>query len=76
MTVDDAIRLGQLLKLAGVVDSGAEARALLADGEVEVDGEVDTRRGRQVEVGSVVRVALPTGDQLLRVVADRPGAVE
>jgi ribosome-associated protein len=50
----EMIRLGQLLKLAGVVDDGAQARALIEDGEVRVDGEVDRRRGRQVRPGSSV----------------------
>jgi len=51
---DAMIRLGQLLKLAGVVDDGAQARALIEDGEVSVDGEVERRRGAQVRPGSVV----------------------
>jgi ribosome-associated protein len=50
----DMIRLGQLLKLAGVVDDGAQARTLIENGEVKVDGEVDRRRGRQVQPGSSV----------------------
>jgi ribosome-associated protein len=57
------IRLGQLLKLAGVVDDGAQARTLIEDGEVSVDGEVDRRRGRQVRPGSSVEL----GDTLIRV---------
>lgn len=51
---DDTIRLGQLLKLAGVVDSGAEAKGLLADGAVRVNGEPESRRGRQLHPGDVV----------------------
>jgi ribosome-associated protein len=58
------IRLGQLLKLAGVAEDGGEAKALLADGLVCVNGEVETRRGRQLGVGDVVAV----GDEVLRVV--------
>jgi ribosome-associated protein len=54
---DDTIRLGQLLKLAGVVDSGAEAKALLADGDVTVNGEPEQRRGRQLARGDVVIAA-------------------
>ena len=50
----EMIRLGQLLKLVGVVDSGAEAKALLAEGEVLVNGEPEVRRGRQVRRGDVV----------------------
>ena len=53
---DETIRLGQLLKLAGVVDDGAQARTLIEDGEVRVDGEVDRRRGRQVRPGSTVEL--------------------
>lgn len=51
---DASIRLGQLLKLAGVVDDGATAREVIERGLVTVNGEVDTRRGRQVRVGDVV----------------------
>jgi ribosome-associated protein len=61
----DMIRLGQLLKLAGVVDSGGELKALLAEVEVLVNDEPDNRRGRQLHDGDVVRVA---GEEL-RVVA-------
>jgi ribosome-associated protein len=60
---DDTIRLGQLLKLAGVADSGAEAKELLADGAVSVNGEPEERRGRQLRRGDVVQV----GDEQLRV---------
>ena len=52
----EMIRLGQLLKLAGVVDDGAQARTLIEEGEVSVDGEVDRRRGRQVLPGSTVEL--------------------
>ena len=51
---DEVIRLGQFLKLAGLVDSGAEAKEVIADGLVTVDGEVDTARGRQLRAGAVV----------------------
>ena len=54
---DQTIRLGQLLKLAGVVDDGASARTLIEDGAVSVDGEVDRRRGRQIHRGSTVTLA-------------------
>ncbi|MGX9296259.1 RNA-binding S4 domain-containing protein [Tsukamurella paurometabola] len=53
---DDVIRLGQFLKLAGLIDSGAEAKAVIAEGEVTVNGDVDLRRGRQLAVGDVVEV--------------------
>jgi ribosome-associated protein len=52
--IGEMIRLGQLLKLAGVVDDGAQARTLIESGEVRVDGEIDRRRGRQVRPGSLV----------------------
>ena len=48
------IRLGQLLKLVGLIDTGGEAKWALAEGEVTVNGEVDRRRGRQLLVGDVV----------------------
>jgi ribosome-associated protein len=57
------IRLGQLLKLAAIVDSGGELKALLADTEVLVNGEPEDRRGRQLHRGDVVRL----GDEELRV---------
>ncbi len=52
---EEVIRLGQLLKLADLADDGTEAKALLAEGVVLVDGVVEQRRGRQVVRGSVVR---------------------
>jgi ribosome-associated protein len=51
---DTSIRLGQLLKLADLIDAGHEAKELLAQGEVRVNGEVETRRGRQVVPGDLV----------------------
>ncbi len=51
---DDVIRLGQFLKLANFIDSGADAKALLERGQVTVNGEVETRRGRQLHVGDIV----------------------
>lgn len=53
---DDSIRLGQFLKLANLIDSGAEAKMVIADGEVMVNGEVELRRGRQLRDGDVVTV--------------------
>lgn len=52
----DTIRLGQLLKLAGVIDSGAEAKRFLAEQRVTVNGEAESRRGRQLHPGDVVEV--------------------
>jgi ribosome-associated protein YbcJ (S4-like RNA binding protein)/GNAT superfamily N-acetyltransferase len=67
---DSAIRLGQLLKLAELVDTGSEAKTLLATGTVEVNGEAEVRRGRQLQDGDEVRAA----DQAVRVVLSPPGA--
>lgn len=53
---DEVIRLGQLLQLAGWADGGAEAKHLIVDGEARVNGEVETRRGRQLHPGDVVEV--------------------
>lgn len=53
---DDMIRLGQLLKAAGLVGSGADAKGLIADGLVTVNGEPELRRGRQLHAGDVVAV--------------------
>jgi ribosome-associated protein len=52
----EMIRLGQLLKLAGVVQSGSEVKALLAGEQLWVNGERESRRGRQLHPGDVVRV--------------------
>jgi ribosome-associated protein len=54
---DASIRLGQFLKLADLVDTGADAKGLLARGLVRVNGEVETRRGRQLAAGDVVELA-------------------
>ena len=53
---DESIRLGQFLKLANLVESGSDAKPLLMNGDVLVNGEVETRRGRQLRVGDVVEV--------------------
>jgi ribosome-associated protein len=64
------IRLGQLLKLAGAIDSGSDAKHLLAAETVLINGEPDIRRGRQLHHGDVVSV----GGEELRVVV--PGQDE
>jgi ribosome-associated protein len=63
VTRDDVIRLGQFLKLADVVAAGSDAKMLLAEGNVKVNGEPETRRGRQLVKGDVVTV----GQHQLRV---------
>jgi ribosome-associated protein len=50
----DTIRLGQLLKLSGLAESGADAKALLLENGVTVNGEPETRRGRQLHRGDLV----------------------
>jgi ribosome-associated protein len=64
---EGTIRLGQFLKLADLVEVGSEVKELLESGEVEVNGEPETRRGRQLVAGDVVSVGdvdlrLTTGD--------------
>ena len=59
----DMIRLGQLLKVAGVIDSSGEAKAFLASSTVLVNGEPESRRGRQLRAGDEVRA----GGELLRI---------
>ena len=61
---DDGIRLGQLLKLADLVEQGSDVRPLLERGVVTVGGRVETRRGRQLKKGDVVAV----GDEKVRLV--------
>lgn len=54
--VRGTIRLGQFLKVADLAESGAHARALVEDRQVLVDGDVETRRGRQLHGGEIVEV--------------------
>jgi ribosome-associated protein len=61
----EGIRLGQLLKLLGLVETGGAAREVLASGDVRVNGEVETRRGRQLAAGDVVEI----GDERVDLVA-------
>ncbi|OKH65549.1 hypothetical protein EB72_06735 [Mycobacterium sp. SWH-M1] len=60
---DETIRLGQFLKLANLIDTGADAKGVIADGLVSVNDAVETRRGRQLRVGDVVTF----GEQSARV---------
>lgn len=54
---DETIRLGQFLKLAGLIDSGADAKSVIADGQVTVNSAVELRRGRQLHPGDVVELS-------------------
>lgn len=51
---DDFIKLGQALKLAGLVESGVDAKYVIQDGLVKVNGEVETRRGKKLFDGDEV----------------------
>ena len=51
---DASIRLGQFLQLANLIDTGSDAKMAIADGQVSVNGEVETRRGRQLQHGDTV----------------------
>ena len=52
----ESIRLSQLLKLASIVQDGAEAKFRIANREVRVNGDVEIRRGRKLRVGNLVEV--------------------
>lgn len=65
--VGGTIRLGQFLKYAGIADSGAHARELIEAGDVEVDGEPEIRRGRQLHGGEVVTVITDAFETAVRV---------
>jgi len=67
---DEYIRLGQAMKLAGLTDNGSQAKEVIQGGEVSVNGETETRRGRKLRDGDVfswkgqeVRVEAPDGGQ-------------
>lgn len=62
------IRLGQLLKLAGLVDTGADVKAFLSTEQVWVNGEKEGRRGRQLGAGDVVQI----GERELRLISAAP----
>lgn len=61
MSDDKPIRLGQFLKYQGLAETGAQAREWIQSGLVSVEGEVETRRGRQLADGMHVSVRLPDG---------------
>ncbi len=52
---EEFIKLGQLLKAVGLVDEGSDAKAVILDGEVSVNGEVCTMRGKKIHDADVVR---------------------
>ena len=63
MRIPPGTTLGRALKAAGLVGTGGEAKVLIQAGEVSVNGEVETRRGRTLEEGDVVEV----GDERLEI---------
>ena len=65
--VRGAIRLGQFLKLSGLVEDGAEARERIQSGDVCVNGEVETRRGHALEDGELVELHTAMGTYAARV---------
>ena len=63
MRIPPGTTLGRALKAAGLVGTGGEAKVLIQAGEVSVNGEVETRRGRKLEKGDVIEV----GDERVEV---------
>jgi ribosome-associated protein len=63
LQIPEGTTLGQALKVASLVGSGGEAKVLIQAGEILVNGEVETRRGRKLQEGDVVEV----GDERLEV---------
>lgn len=54
---DEMIRLGQALKLANLVEDGVDARDVIVRGDILVNGQTETRRGRQLFAGDVITIA-------------------
>lgn len=69
---DESIRLGQFMKLADLIDRGSDAKGAISGGEVTVNGDVETRRGRQLRPGDTVTV----GGLSARVVPQAPTEFE
>lgn len=65
---DEFIKLGQALKLAGIAESGVDAKEMIAEGSVKVNGAADTRRGRKLYDGDVVEY----GRQSFQISAKKP----
>lgn len=67
------ITLGQLLKLAGLIGSGGDARVFLAETQVAVNGEQEDRRGRKLRVGNIVVIEGVGEIEISRTNDDSPG---
>lgn len=65
LAVDRAINLAQVLKSANIAESGGAAKQLVADGQVRVNGSLETRKRRQMAIGDVVEVV---GHEAIRLV--------
>jgi len=65
------IKLDQLLKYANLVENGADAKFLVQNGFVSVDGEVETRRGRKLRGGEVVEIDYEGQNFSVKVIADK-----
>lgn len=50
------IKLGQLLKLAGIADSGAFAKILIINGDVKLNGVVEKQRGKKIYKGDIIEI--------------------
>jgi ribosome-associated protein len=74
VTVSAGTTLGQFLQVAGVASTGGQAKALVQEGAVTVEGEVETRRGHRLPDGVLVEV----GGRRFRVVERKrkPGTAE
>ena len=57
------IKLDQLLKFSGIIGNGSDAKFLISDGQVEVNGEIATQRGKKIRPGDVVKL----GEEILNV---------
>lgn len=66
---DGSIRLGQLLKLANLVEDGLDAKLVIGQGDVSVNGEVETRRGRQLLPGDHITYQSPATLHRVRLTA-------
>ncbi|MCI9067040.1 MAG: RNA-binding S4 domain-containing protein [Lachnospiraceae bacterium] len=67
---DDFIKLGQALKLAGMVESGVDAKMEIQEGFVKVNGEVEVQRGKKIRPGDIIEF---NGQQIKVELIEKPG---
>ncbi len=67
---DDFIKLGQALKLAGMVESGVDAKMEIQEGFVRVNGEVEVQRGKKIRPGDIIEF---NGQQIKVELIEKPG---